>query len=100
MRVAVLSEPWLLNLREFLEEALEFSRGIDDLEGRRETRPSESCLDEAVDLVVHETDQPLLLEIHAEVVGGEKIGAEEGPGNVGQDELVGEGDVGENEVAG
>ena len=40
MRVAVLSEPWLLNFGEFLEEALEFSRGIDDLEGRRETRPS------------------------------------------------------------
>ena len=53
-------------------------------------------MDEAVDLVVHETDQPLLLEIHAEVVGVEKVGAEEWPSNVGQDEFVGEGDVGED----
>ena len=30
--VAVLSEPWLLDFWEFLEEVLEFSRGSDDLE--------------------------------------------------------------------
>ena len=72
VRVAVLSEPGLLDFWKFLEKALEFSRGVDNLEGRRETWPGKSCLDEAVDLVVHEADQSLLLEIHAEVVGVEK----------------------------
>ena len=100
MRVAVLSESWLLDFWEFSKEALEFPRGADDLEGRGRTWSGKSCLDGAVHLVIHKTDQSLPLEIHAEVVGGEKIGAEEWPGNVGQDELVGEGDVGENEVAG
>ena len=53
-------------------------------------------MDETVDLVVHKTDQPLLLKIHAEVMCVEKVGAEEWPSDVGQDELVGEGDVGED----
>ena len=60
-----MSEPWLLDFWKFLEEALEFSRGSDDLEGGKGIRPGEGCLNGTVNLVVHETNQPLPLEIHA-----------------------------------
>ena len=98
--VAVMPEPWLLDFREFLEEALEFSRGSDNLEGGKGVCPGKGCLNGAVNLVVNETDQSLPLEIHAEVVCVEKVGAEEGLSNVGQDELVNEGDAMEDEVSG
>ena len=77
-----------------------FSRGSDDLEGGKGVCPGKGCLNDAVNLVVNETDQSLPLKIHAEVVGIEKVGAEDGPSNVGQDELVNEGDAGENKVSG
>ena len=70
------------------------------MEGGKGVRSGKGCLNGAVNLVVNEADQSLPLEIHAEVVGVEEVGAEEGPSNVGQDELVNEGDAGENEVSG
>ena len=81
MCVAVLSESWLLDFREFLEEILKLSRGFDDLKGG--------------EAFVHKMKDPLPLEVDAQVVGVEKVGAEEWTSNIGQDELVLEGDAGE-----
>ena len=50
--------------------------------------------------VIHETKDPLPLEVDTQVVGVEKVGAEKWSSHIGQDELVFEVDPGEIEVSG
>ena len=50
--------------------------------------------------VVHETKDPLALEVNAQAVGVEKVGAEKWSSHIGQDELVFEVNTGEVEVPG
>ena len=86
--IAVLSESWLLNLREFLEKALILSRSFDDLKGGERVRCGEGCWNGINNPVVHKTKDPLPLEINTQVVGVKEVGAKEWTSNIGQDELV------------
>ena len=95
MRVVVRAEPRLLDLWKFRKEVLIFARGLDDLKRRaRRVCFGEGGRDGVHHLVVHQLEDPLALEIHVQVVGVEEIGAKQGASDVGQDELVTEGDVG------
>ena len=92
--VAVVAEPWLLHFREFPKEVLIHSLGFDDLvKGSRILR-GESSRNGVDHSVVHETEDPLALEVDTQAVGVEKVGAEKWSSHIGQDELVFEVDAG------
>ena len=95
--IAVGAESWLLNLRELSEEI--FSRSFDDLKkGRRRIRRGEGGRNGVNNPVIDKPKDPLALEVYAQVVGVEKIGAEEWSSHIGQNELVLEGDAGRRAV--
>ena len=101
MRIAMSAKSRLLDLQEFREEVLVSALSFDNLEGGG----CRICCGEGGGNgvhhpVVHELEDPLSFEIHAQVVGVEEIGAEQWSSNIGQDELVGEGDVGKIEMPG
>ena len=71
-----------------------YSRCFDNLEGGRRVRCGESGRNGVDYSVVHETKDPLALEVYTQAVGVEKVGAEKWASHIGQDELVFEADAG------
>ena len=73
---------------------------FDDLEGGRRICCGESGWNGVNHPVVHKTKYPLALEVDAQAVGVEKVGAEKWSNHIGQDELVLEVDAGKIEELG
>ena len=98
--IAVVAETWLLHFWEFLKEVLIHSCSLDDLVEGSRMCCGESGWNGVNHSVVHETEDPLAVEVDTQAVGVEKVGAEKWSSHIGQDELVFEVCPGEVEMSG
>ena len=76
MRIAMSAEPRLLDLRKFPQEVLVGARSLDNLVGGSRIRRGESGGNRLDHSVIHESKDPPALEIYAQAVRVEEVGAE------------------------